>query len=115
MEETERRMEFVKIPKQRRIELIEGYCEKCLNLRWTGSYYRCEAYTEFFFLWGDALHESCPARNVSTSQLARECFAEDASRRFLKPGGGEKSDRTHKLFGKDRMKDNRPKLWDGVL
>lgn len=34
-------------------------------------------------------------------------YLEDVHNRHAKPGGGEKNDRTHKLFGKARMKDNR--------
>lgn len=55
-------------------------------------------------------HKSLLDRELSKE--AREVFLEEQRKGRL--GGGEKSDRTHKLFSRERMKDNRLKLpWEG--
>jgi len=47
------------------------------------------------------------AEGVSIKEI-REAFREDTSgRNIKKAGSGEKADRTHKLFPRGRMKDNR--------
>ena len=37
----------------------------------------------------------------------KEVYYSEVHKPLSKPGGGEKNDRTHKIFGKERMKDNR--------
>jgi len=114
MKESERLVIFNSMSKIRRKNFVEQVCGPCEKLRWYDEkeYYWCEAYNMLFFLWGNGL---CPAQEVNEDLMAKECFSEDQHRELLKPGGGDRQDRTHKLFGKDRMKDNRPVMWDGKL
>lgn len=114
MEESDRVKIFNSLSRSRRKNFVEKICGKCRKLKWDEgrSRYWCEAYNSFYFLWGQG---SCPAIDVDENQMARECFAEDQHKELLKPSSGEKQDRTHKLFGKDRMKDNRSVMWDGDL
>lgn len=45
-----------------------------------------------------------------------EVYYQDVNRPLVKKGKGEKSDRTHKLFSRQRMKDNRYiPPWEGPL
>ncbi len=114
MSETDRVQIFNSLSKNRRKLFVERMCGSCFNLKWDEEKerYWCEAFTSFHFLWG---HGECPAKAVDETALAQECFEEDKNRELLKAGKGEKSDRTHKIFGKERMKDNRFPMWDGDL
>jgi len=114
MKESDRLKLFNTMNKLRKKNFVEGVCGNCQNLHWCDEkeHYWCGVFTSFFFLWG---HGECSAKKLDEDQMARECFAEDQHRELLKPGGGEKSDRTHKIFTKERMKDNRPIMWDGDL
>jgi len=114
MKESDRLKVFNSMSKIRKKNFVEEICGNCQKLRWDDEkeHYWCDVFTTFYFLWGTGY---CSAQVVDEKQMARECFSEDQHRELLKPGGGEKSDRTHKIFGKERMKDNRPVLWDGDL
>jgi len=114
MDKSDRVKLFNELSRERKANFVKRICAPCENLMWFDEkrYFWCRAFNSFHFLWGKG---ECPARIVDASSLAKECFAEDQHKELLKPGGGEKSDRTHKIFSRERMKDNRAPLWDGDL
>lgn len=99
-------------------ELVESFCRGCKNLRSKKSKLLCLAFNEFWPLWKKAnAVGTCPAYSVDLpipikNSEIRAVLAED--RRRGRPGtAGEKADRTNKLFGPARMKDNSIKWsWD---
>jgi len=101
------------------VKLVLRSCSGCTNLSTartaTGrDTVRCEAFTLPYPLWEEQIYDQCPAGRPShgynpSSAEARACWKEDVHKPLYKGGGGEKQDRTHKLFPKERMKDNRPK------
>ena len=104
---------FNKMSRNRKNSFVENQCKNCDHLKWDEEHscYRCGTYLVFWFLWYGGLE--CPEILICEDVLAFECFEEERTKPLSKPGGGEKSDRTHKLFGQSRMKDNRVKFWDG--
>ncbi len=104
---------FNKMGRTRRNSFVEEMCKNCEHLKWDEEHgrFRCGVYLVFWFLWNDGVE--CEAIEIHEDVLAYECFEEERTKPLSKPGGGEKSDRTHKMFGQARMKDNRVKFWDG--
>jgi len=107
------------------VSLVMSFCRGCANLKTkrTGKHLvgvRCDVFVDPFPLWGGT-DTYCWAGTqekgyAPTQEEIKSCYKEDVHRPLLKPGGGDKQDRTHKLFGKERMKDNRYKPpWEGFI
>jgi len=97
-------------------QTIVEFCGDCTHLTSRVKAVRCEIFNDPFPLWGKG---KCWARPhtpyTPTREEIMDCWKEEV-RRPHKPGGGEKQDRTHKLFPKERMKDNRYKPpWTGFI
>jgi len=111
-------LRFLKILSPEERKLVESFCGGCKNLKFKRVTRHCLAFTSFFPLWSKSnVQRSCPAFLVDLpvpikSSEIRAVLAEERKRG--KPGGGgEKADRTNKLFGPARMKDNSIKWsWD---
>ncbi len=103
------------------VQLVLRSCSGCAHLT-TGrteddkDSVRCEAFITPYPLWEkeEQVYDQCPAGKPArgykpSTAEALACYTEDVHKPLYKAGGGEKQDRTHKLFPRERMKDNRPK------
>jgi len=100
------------------LRLVSGYCRGCTQFSHAASSPRkqCRVFLEPYPLWGK--DEDCWARrgdgSTPSSRDIRAVLREEQRRGS--GAGAEGQDRTHKLFGKERMKDNRWKeVWSGFL
>ena len=95
--------------------LAYSFCENCNKFNGKTQYPKCTAFLKPWPLWNTT--PNCPAREtdyVPSTREIEQCWREEVMKKIK--GGGEKQDRTHKLFGRDRMKDNRWKEpWSGFL